>query len=894
MIRAVRQKIDGFLLMIKQKFQEAHLAYEGLNLQQGSPRLILFVISFLFVSSYAIYFRTYKLHRFLNLEYNFTRTQAEKIVTEKMTKQLRSIIDLQFPQMADREKSLLAEERVKAAKNSEKDKFEEAVRQTQRSMVPSWYMTSSPPQSRHYLLEADPYYYYYFTKNLCETGKPGPPLERRGVVFNPLRRFPMGMSESALGHSYVGYYWFRAAHFFNSKIDLMESLNYVPLILVVLVIFVFFVFCRVMQLGLLAAFLGSLALVGAPIFIQRSQFGWYDTDPYNYIFPFSILAVYLWGVGGDKRWLLGSVAAGFLTGLYSNFWPGWPFIFYYLSVSGSVIGCIVWFFRRKFMNSFIKSTLGYILAALSFLMFFMPSTVLWAALMEPLRALPLFASKSGVVNLWPNALLAVGETKEVSLRKLVYLIGNQLTLWLAGMGVVLTLGSFFVRQNILYISQWFLLMVLILPLLMLSLNVERFTLLFVIPMSIFVAAGIERAYELLGHLFCLFIRNRPFQQIFRVILGGSMLLIFLPAASITAHISAQIDHTIMNDTWFDALSTIRQKTPQHSVVISWWPPGHFITSVAERAVFTDGGSQHLRETYWVAKGLLEMGEDVAVGIFRMLNISGASATSFLESLGFPPSKIVGFILQIVPHSKGVALKMLEQSSTGLSLSQMKHLVDLTHGNTPPRPNYILMYNDMIDQTLALTFLAYWDFDKAEAIMKAPRTFLDFKSFPSPSKAGPVQKKTSLQQILESSGCILKYTPEAELVRREGDKLYFGNGLMVDLTTMDSYVALPEKLVSGRPISFFYMQGGQLVQKENAGERVDASALLISRNGRYTSVIADPKLIRSVLFRLWYLNGAGLNFFKPFYEKADPANQTRILVFEIDWPAFERFQANEVF
>ncbi|MBI4174024.1 MAG: hypothetical protein HY517_00120, partial [Candidatus Aenigmarchaeota archaeon] len=63
-------------------------------------------------------------------------------------------------------------------------------------------------------------------------------------------------------------------------------------------------------------------------------------------------------------------------------------------------------------------------------------------------------------------------------------------------------------------------------------------------------------------------------------------LYFAPGVQI-----AQGSGTVLSDNWFQALSWMRNNTPECSVVATYWDPGHFITGIARRAVVFDGASQ---------------------------------------------------------------------------------------------------------------------------------------------------------------------------------------------------------------------------------------------------------------------------------------------------------------
>ncbi len=49
--------------------------------------------------------------------------------------------------------------------------------------------------------------------------------------------------------------------------------------------------------------------------------------------------------------------------------------------------------------------------------------------------------------------------------------------------------------------------------------------------------------------------------------------------------------TVLSDNWYQALTWIKENTPECAVVATYWDPGHFITGIARRAVVFDGASQ---------------------------------------------------------------------------------------------------------------------------------------------------------------------------------------------------------------------------------------------------------------------------------------------------------------
>ena len=124
---------------------------------------------------------------------------------------------------------------------------------------------------------------------------------------------------------------------------------------------------------------------------------------------------------------------------------------------------------------------------------------------------------------------------------------------------------------------------------------------------------------------------------------------------------------------------------------------------------------------------------------------------------------------------------------------------------------------------------------------------------------------------------------AKVLQKKNDSvLMFSNGLSVDLKNMDALINSPQKNINGHPASLFYMKEGQLEEKMFSGDIMDTSALLIlGDNGSWSSVLADRRLIRSLMFRLYYLKGQGLKYFKPFSEHNDVISNNRVTVFELN-------------
>ncbi len=844
-----------------------------------------------------IYFRTYS---FRWISPKSAREMAHSLVYNKIKEQFKQYLDARAGFLDEAEKWKLAEEKTKETIQSEKNKFEETVLQTARNI-----QNQKPlGQSRFYLLESDPYYYYYLTREIQRKGNIATQF-KAGRYFTPFRQAPKGSWSTMTLHPYLGFWWYRFFHFLKPGRDLMEVLCYFPLVLVLCITFAFFFICDVLKTKPFESFLGSFLLVLAPIFIERSSFGWFDTDPYQYLFPIVILAIFFWGAERDhKRWLFGAIA-GLITGLYSLFWAGWPFIFLILAFSGFLVGFVNRLWCVEAPSFLIRYTIVYVVCTLFFAIIFMTPAGFSYAFLNGFSVLPQFAQTG--TNLWPNAFLTVGEARPLTIKKLIFETGNYLSFGISILGMAGLFISSVRSRNPAKFLQWFVFLVLFASTLFLALHTERFSILFVLPYSLYAVFGIGVLRRLFERVLQFFFRktNRPW--IARSIAFALLLAVILPPQVILAYAAAANNVQIMNDTWYGALKEIGEKTPESSVIDSWWPPGYFIISIAERRVIADGGSQHFPETYWMAKAYLSDDEREAAGILRMINTSGNAALDYLLKHGFDLPKASRLILNLVKLNRREASQTLP---FGLTDETKRKLLDFTHGTGRLTPAYFFVYNDMIEQNLALTLMSNWDFQKAKEIHQekdklSQKYFLTMFGFvydhglkyflltngflkAASEKAiygkslkhsfvrsenffrygadrllilhqsykkqisSIFSKKGYLDDVLAIENGIWRYREESPLEKRNGNVLFFQNGLMVNLETMDSFLTPPNSDLKGHPLSLFYMQNIRFEEKLFSGNRVDVSALLIERGGVFTSVLADPRFpVSSVVFpRPW--------------------------------------------
>ncbi len=819
----------------------------------------------------ALFFRTYSLHGGPALIFRSSEGLAREAVDRRLGAQIRATLEKNLPELPTEERRKMAELQSQRLKVEDRSNYEAVVKKTVQNMDK---MRSG--EGYRYLLEADAYYFLLQTKKLLEKGRIAESYQG-GRYMETSMRGPHGHWTVILLHPYVGFYWYKLISFFLPGADLMRTLGTLSLFLTLLILPLFMIFGRVLRIPSGAGLLGAATIVLSPIFIQRSALGWYDTDPYSYLFPISILAFVFQGLKGPKWFWLGVFGAAFMTALYALFWPGWAFIAVLLPfcLLGSV--SILWFFDgapgSEIIRNAIRFIFCYIMGALIFLAVFLTKEGLAESIRMGWFALNKFALAD--FDVWPNIFLSVGEAGSVSFIKLIFLTGNYVTFGLAVIGLVWEGLAAFRERDFWPRFRYLFFVFFGAPVFLMALRTQRFSILFVLPLAIFVSFAVTRFVPWFnGVLGRFFLKRGGGNGLTRVVSWLSISLFYAPLVLISAHVVAMGIKPIMDDVWYAAMTELEAKTPQNAIIDSWWPPGYFISGVARRRVVADGGTQHFRTSYWMAKTFMTQDEREASGILRMLNTDMEDGPDLLEKWGMKASDIAPLILRIVRVDRSTAFSLLPAF---LTESQKQTLLDKTHGKGNLPPSFLLVYNDLVDQNLALSVTANWDFEKAESLHRER-----IRGQKGPGKLfGMNLSQRYLADLRRVTGKWFRYTSPSRLIRREGDILFFENGVRVNWRTKESMIFNAVGKVAGTPASLFFMEGDKLVEKVPAMRIFEVSVLVTEEEGVFYAVVADAELIRSLLFRLYYFKGAGLSLFKPLFSRGTLAGGTVVRVFELD-------------
>lgn len=799
----------------------------------------------------AIYWRIYPLtaypdyaakHASMMTIYSMMHKNVDERIRERFSDQppdrIKNLSDLQFKLLMGRQKL----------------KVEASVEKSARPLRTLF------KQDMRYLPEVDPYYYKSLVRNLLANGKISDIIKGRNY-FNPKMLAPVGSWYPLDFHAYTGFFVYKFLCLFKPSLELDTALSLVPLALAILCVLAFAWLLRaVFNLGFVGCFAALFFFVSCPIFIKRSVYGWFDTDPYNVLFPALLVLAYgfllIQYSLERKKTLIVSFSTALLTAVYSLFWRGWMLVFG-VSTLAAVATLLL---SPKKIHREAPLALG-----LSFLFLNGLLLLFWGplGLAETYQDAFTFAADffKPPISAWPDVFVTVGELRPLNFQSLARLLTHPVIVFICFLGLVWNIRHFRRHSDprypaVLFASLYMLLFFVI------ALSGERFALFLVLPVSVALGLLAERLKAFSAQIAAQ-TRRRICYLLFLVPLA---LFIFYQYEQTKREIRVQ--HPIYNAAWDKMMAKIREETPSDSIVTSWWSPGHFITGMGQRRVTFDGATQNTPQAYWVARLFLESSEEKALAILRMLNYSGNKAVEFLASKKIALPDSIDLLSEILPLKYEDAAKRLENVLP--DEKDRSHLLNLTHPVEPLPPSYVFVYDDMITQAMALEFIGNWNFKKANTYRKNP-----------PANIGKKGSAENVRFLWTLSDGPWPSDPEAYVTKESATSWTFTNGLILN-KDFSGALLMSSKFGNGRPQFLYIIRGSYLEKIDLPKPDMGLGILLIPYKESYKCVLADPRLLESLAFRLFYLQGAGLRHFKLVGYEKDERLQNEFALFQVDW------------
>lgn len=833
-----------------------------MNFLKKNISLLSWILAGLIITGLGLYFRLYPLYHNVAAD---SYEQATMMVLGRLRLMITEQVNAQYPTMPNEPKQALIQSRLNELLHKDKDRIRKAFDDLGLQLL------KSSGEKKFYLQESDSYYFLDLTQNILEKGDVS--LKVVGnKYFNNRMTAPLGQWEPQLWHPYIGALTYHIVKFFKPDTDVMFGVSFTPIFLFPFVVLGFFFACRALGCSALPTFTAATFFILAHIFLKRSTFAWYDNDIYTILFPVVALGCLFSALKNTdhiKKMLIWGGLAAITATIYGRFWPGWGFLWGLMLIGVGLVFIQSCAFKKAHTKNIIFLGISvFIVAACALLFMYTPAQIgeIFALAFGELQK---FTQPK--INGWPDLFIVVGELKRSSLSDIIMLNGGPF-IFFGALSTLLFCLVQSVRKRTELPAPITVLLVYLMATLYLAIGAQRFTILTLPPLALLFAYGLHLVWS--NRLTLTSRLPKPFST---TSFTTSFLVIILLSSTLIPVIKSQqtirsLVTTIFNSAWDRALTKIHDKTPSNSVINTWWSPGHFVKAVAKRRVTFDGASIRGDIAYWLNRVYLSGSEAEALSILRMLNTSSNEAALTLEKKGWPLSKAVILIKGILLMERNEAKNILNKA---LPPEDATKILNLTHGKPGALPpSYLLLYNELMDGNVLLAYLGKWNFEKVERLNedtstlkkipgKADARFIDFIW----SLVGGPYRQTTLLNVSKKTNDSLVFNQEISLNPQEMsvtiNSKQFGHGIPTSIVYLDNTNTVIEKKLphATLPYSVVYVE-------DSAGPHV---------------LLMDRELATSLIVKLYYFDGKGLEHFKPFAKENDLTGRTKIFVYEIKWP-----------
>ena len=848
---------------------------------------VFFIAAIGFVLSVNIYFRAFP------ITFPQLKTQASSIVKQIVQQQATAEVQKRFPQFYYSAKDAIVQSEIKQYYKYNKANIRKQIGDIYKNLKNRY----QDDGGQTYLMELDCWHWARYVENVLKFGHPGDAVID-GKQWDMLMIAPKGafLSWGQLLF-YFSAFLYKVFSLFTA-VPLFTFLFYLPLFFTCLFIIALFLFSFKYG-GYIGATVSCLFVGLAPVFLPRSCAGWFDMDIFNLLFPVLIVWAYLISVEKvmlrrKVQWL---VISAFFVGLFA--FTSWAFWWYIVVV---ILGCELFFWGCSFIEycyfrarlrgssggddgpleraetSAMKLSCAHrnALAAVLFVAFSF-SWVFLIAGVEPFTVLYNDIKRAVVLNkplmasIWPNVFSTVGELRKMNLRE----IGNTIApAWIVGLSLlcmaVTALRAFLSksfsntkRSAIVIFIIWYLLMFFA------TMRGVRFAVFLLVPFAVCLGWGIHDTMA--------YFRNRKSGLGVGIVMGGALVLCVSLANK--GYAVAKSIYPLMDDTWYQVLNLAQEKTPQETIINSWWDFGDWFKVVAGRRVIFDGQSQHLPQAYWMAKALLSQDENQAVAILRMLNNAGNKAFELLDQHMKDPLQsalLLEHVLTLPQEKAGEVLKKI------LSQKAADEAIKILF--SPAAKAVFVVDHTMPFKMPAISYLGNWSFPKVYIAQNFSRIEKNqIVEYLKNLSKNEIQIEQFYQEafLIENKDLDEWLSQRVQFYsaltngRLKDDSAYFENGFVYNVK--DGSVHSNNGQI---PRSAFVFRQDDLVEVPYSNPNVPFSILIYEVKGEYKSILLDTQLGRSLFVRLYFLGGRGLKHFTPLIDAEEGNNYIRF--FNILW------------
>lgn len=798
------------------------------------------------------------------------KSAADTVLRDKISEISRAV-DERYPGIpAPQKERLVADQFDKYRKTQQKDLQARTQEEYQREKD-----RFQDKAGQTYLMELDCWHWARYVDNVLRLGHPGD-IVRDGKQMDMLMTYPDGY-EIPWPHFlfYGSAFLYRITSFLIPGLPLNTFLFWLPLFFITLLVTALFFFCARFY-GILSAIVACLFTGMAPIFVPRSVAGWFDMDILAMLFPFLIVGTYLIGFNWSGwRKALFAVLSGFWAGLFAATWGFW-FVFAFIVVAFegySLLNLLLQHLQykddvRAEVTGHLVSLAAFSVSCVVFVFLFCGLPPFQDLIGQAIQGLSL---NDVTVSAWPNVFATVGELKHPDFITISRTSGDILLFCLSLVGMLALLFNNhrfrgLKHESIFMFVIWFLVSFVI------CFKGIRFVMFVLMPMGIMLGWAID---ELVSYA--------DLRKNYYFLGAGGLVLLYAGFCTVnTGFKAAQEAYPLINDRWYNLLTTIKDDTPKDSVLNSWWDFGDWFKVVAQRHVIFDGQSQAGPRAYWMARALLSDNEKEAVAILRMLNNGGNRVFDIVDNRLKDEFRSLAVVNDLLKSDRDTARRKLNS----LLPSKEAQEADRLLFSKPPHAYFIVDWS-MLMKMSAISYIGDWDTSKAYLVSYMSRKKPD--EMRGYLVTGLGMGVNESQKLIEEA----LFVPQKQLsswisrslyffgsfptdMKDEG-LVFFENGSVYDPARRKFYFYDVQERSFKILHSLFTVEGDRMTETPYPDSQMKSSAVVTLRDDTYELSIFNTEIIRSLFFRLLFLHGNGLEHFKLFSEEKELAS-----VYEIIW------------
>ena len=878
-------------------------------------KFLIPLIIILICISFSVYFRTQSAYL------PITDDWARSSIYNQYKSQISNQINQQNPFLPEANKNEIVEKEFNNLLKTQKAEIEANIVQ-----LSNYFKSRFKDESgQTYLVAIDPYFWYRNARNYLEHGFFGD-IEINGNYYSTHRMAPF-MEEDVndkgnrpiggwLGKKFgnlnvlIEVWLYRFVHFFNRNVSLMAVCFYVPVIISSLAVIPAFFIAKQIS-GNVGGFFAALMVAIHPFFISRTAGGFADTDPYNVFFPLLIAWIFLeaFEAKDNRKRIFLAALSGLSIGLFSFAWPGWSFIFDFLIATTGIYIIYQIIVHRKEFKKDVISILGYkpIKNTLIILVVFLLSSGIFVTSFTSLstftRAFTEYIRFAGmkavaVTSLWYNVYTTVAELNPLSWNQIVQQIGGSFLLFVAFIGVILTLtkkdlhGKIDIKYAVL-IMMWFF------STTYASTKGVRFVLIMVPAFSLGFGIALGVIYNLATKWISKEMQVNKIISCFVIFILLSLLMI---NPMKTAQATAKNEIPSINDSWYEALTKIKENSSEDAIINSWWDFGHWFKAIADRGVTLDGGGQNQPQAHWLGRLMLASDEEESVGIIRMLDCGKHYGFKAIENITNDTIKTMDILYEIIPLDKSEAENALLKH--GFSNENISRILKYTHCEPPE--NYFITSADMVNKAGVWAHFGSWDFKRASMYQSVKKVKNVSKGIEILMDKFNLSEETADKfyyeiQTIDADQWVSGWPGYATGLRQCEDTgnetircthVFGGNqGVIfdIDLLTMDAEMQTTEGIL--HPSSIVYPTEEGIHEKKYNENTIPYSIALIPEGDSFKSMLMAPELASSMFTRLFFYDGKGLKYYEKFHDVTDVTG-ARIIVWKINWEGNQEVGTDE--